>query len=229
MVTTRVAVFASGGGSNFQALIDRFAGGTAGVDLACLVASRRTAGAIDRARAAGIPVAVVPDRSEEEEERPREAEFLDGTLSRHGIDLIVLAGYLRLVPAPIVTSYWGRIINIHPALLPAFGGPGMYGTRVHASVLERGARVTGVTVHFVDEAYDRGPILAQWPVPVLEDDTVEGLASRVLEVEHRVLPDVVAALAGGDVWLGSDGRVRWRRPWFGGEEFKLVRRGEDRR
>jgi folate-dependent phosphoribosylglycinamide formyltransferase PurN len=116
-------------------------------------------------------------------------------LERHRIDLLVLAGYLKLVPAPVVARYRQRIVNVHPALLPAFGGLGMYGRHVHAAVLGSGARESGATVHLVDEVYDRGAILAQGRVPVLPNDTPERLAARVLEVEHRLLPAVVLAAA----------------------------------
>jgi folate-dependent phosphoribosylglycinamide formyltransferase PurN len=122
------------------------------------------------------------------------AAWLD-LLREHQIDLLVLAGYLRLVPAPVVAAYRGRIINTHPSLLPAFGGKGMYGERVHQAVLESGARETGATIHLVDEVYDRGVVLAQSRVPVLRDDTVERLAARVLEVERRLLPAAVLAAA----------------------------------
>ncbi|MGH7672459.1 MAG: formyltransferase family protein, partial [Gemmatimonadales bacterium] len=110
-------------------------------------------------------------------------------------DLVVLAGYLKLVPAAVVVRFRWRMINIHPALLPAFGGPGMYGRRVHEAVLASGATVSGATVHYVDEQYDRGPIIAQARVPVRPDDTPETLAARVLEAEHRLLPMVVLELA----------------------------------
>ena len=109
--------------------------------------------------------------------------------------LVVLAGYLKRVPADVVARFRWRVINIHPALLPGFGGHGMYGRRVHEAVLASGARVSGATVHYVDEEFDRGPIIAQWPVPVRADDTPESLAARVLEVEHRLLPVVVEELA----------------------------------
>jgi folate-dependent phosphoribosylglycinamide formyltransferase PurN len=134
---------------------------------------------------------------------------------------VVLAGWLRLVPEPVVRAYRGRMVNIHPALLPSFGGEGMYGRRVHEAVLRSGARVTGPTVHFVDEAYDEGAIIAQWPVPVREGDDPERLADRVLEREHRILPEVVAALARGEVRLDEEGRARWERPWFPGGRFVL--------
>lgn len=110
------------------------------------------------------------------------------------IDVIFLAGYLRLLPAGVVTRWSRRVINIHPALLPSFGGKGMWGRHVHEAVIASGTRVTGVTVHFVDAAYDEGTILAQWPVPVLANDTPEVLAGRVLEAEHRLYPRAAAHL-----------------------------------
>ncbi len=134
---------------------------------------------------------------------------------------MVLAGWLRLVPAPVVRAYRGRMVNVHPALLPAFGGQGMYGRHVHQAVLDSGVRVSGVTVHFVDEAYDRGPILAQWPVPVHERDDAATLADRVLQVEHRLLPSAVRALARGRVRLDETGRCRWERPLYDGDRFVL--------
>lgn len=215
----RVVVFASGGGSNFQALIDRFVDGREGVRMAGLVASRETAGAVRRAEEAGIPWVVASAAGGEEV--GDEGAFLVEALERLDADLVVLAGYLRLVPPEVVAGWWGRIINIHPALLPSFGGPGMYGGRVHEAVVARGVRVTGATVHFVDEAYDQGPIIAQWPVPVLDGDTPADVAARVLEVEHELLPTVVAALAEGAVTLEDGGRVRWHRPWVPGRRFRV--------
>jgi phosphoribosylglycinamide formyltransferase-1 len=208
----RLVVFASGGGSNFQTLIDRFANGSDGVSISGLVASRADAGAVGRAEKAGIPILVATGTD-------GEPDALERGLREFAPDLIVLAGYMKLIPPGIVRGWWGRIINVHPALLPAFGGQGMFGGRVHRAVLESGARVTGVTVHFVDEAYDRGPVIAQWPVPVLEGDEPAALAARVLDVEHRILPDVVAAIARGEVALGSDGTVRWNPDQFTGTRF----------
>jgi folate-dependent phosphoribosylglycinamide formyltransferase PurN len=121
--------------------------------------------------------------------------------------MLVLAGYLRLVPADIVRHFRGRIINVHPALLPAFGGHGMYGHHVHEAVVKSGVRLTGPTVHFVDEHFDQGPIIAQWPVPVLPGDTPGDIAQRVLDAEHRLYPRVVEALAAGLIRLAPDNRV----------------------
>jgi phosphoribosylglycinamide formyltransferase 1 len=189
----RIAVLASGGGSNLQAVLDHLAalGAAAPASVALIASDQPAAGALDRARASGIPDAVLATPR-----RPGGDE-LGALLERHAIDLVVLAGYLRLVPADVVTQYEGRIINVHPSLLPAFGGPGMYGTRVHAAVLASGARVSGATVHLVDAEYDRGRILAQWPVPVLDGDDAATLAARVLRVEHLLLPRAACALAAG--------------------------------
>jgi folate-dependent phosphoribosylglycinamide formyltransferase PurN len=118
-------------------------------------------------------------------------------LREHKADFLALAGYLRLLPREVVAEFPSRVLNVHPALLPSFGGPGMYGERVHRAVLLSGARVSGATVHYVDEEYDRGPILAQWPVPVLADDSVSSLAARVLKVEHVLYPRVIDAVASG--------------------------------
>jgi phosphoribosylglycinamide formyltransferase 1 len=198
---SRIAVLASGGGSNLQAILDYFdALGTGAPGRVALVASNRAAAAVlERARARDVH-AVAMDAM------MREAGLL-ALLTEHDIDLIVLAGYLRLIPNAVTQRYRGRIVNVHPALLPAFGGTGMYGARVHQAVIASGARVSGVTIQFVDEVYDHGPIIAQWPVPVFGNDTAESLAARVLAAEHALYPRVVAALAAGRITLDGD-RVR---------------------
>ena len=176
----------SGGGTNLQALLDALNGAAASVArVVRIVASRPDAGALERARRANVATAVLSD--------PEDPGVVVAALE--GARLVVLAGYLRRVPAPAVARFRHRMINIHPALLPAFGGPGMYGRRVHERVLASGVTFTGATVHYVDEEYDHGPIIAQWPVPVRADDTPDALAARVLTVEHRLLPLVVTALA----------------------------------
>ena len=198
---TRVAVFASGGGSNLQAILDhQLALGASAVARVVLVASdNENAGALQRARTSGIP-AVYLDRT-------ARTTGLAPLLDQHHVELVVLAGYLRLVPADVVAHYRGRILNVHPALLPQFGGPGMYGHRVHEAVITSGARLTGPTVHFVDERYDEGPIVAQSPVAVDPNDTPDSLAERVLSAEHRLYPRVIEAVAAGKVRLGADNRV----------------------
>jgi len=189
----RVAVFASGGGTNLQALLDRFAPSLGeSASLRLVVGSRPGIGAIERARRADVETAVVEARTHSASEVGiRMLELLEAARA----ELIVLAGYMYLIPETVVRRFSGAMINVHPALLPAFGGKGLYGLRVHRAVLESGARVSGATVHLVDETYDTGRILAQWPVPVLAGDTPESLAARVLTVEHRLLPAVVAAFA----------------------------------
>jgi formyltetrahydrofolate-dependent phosphoribosylglycinamide formyltransferase len=200
----RVAVLASGGGSNLQALIDRFnADPAAPARVELVVGSRAGIGALERAERAGIDAVALDARALGAEAFGR---ALADALEAHRIGLIVLAGWLQLVPAEVVRGFHGRMINVHPALLPAFGGHGMYGMRVHRAVIESGARVSGATVHFVDEAYDEGAIIAQWPVPVLPGDTPESLAARVLAVEHRILPLAVEALArGADAPVAAEG------------------------
>jgi formyltetrahydrofolate-dependent phosphoribosylglycinamide formyltransferase len=187
---TRIAVLASGGGSNLQAILDHFAAlGAAAPGTIELVASdRRQAGALDKARARSVETVHIADPAGPELERLLEARQ---------IDLVALAGFLRLVPAGVVDRYSGRIVNVHPALLPRFGGRGMYGLRVHQAVISAGEKISGATVHLVDNEYDRGEILAQWPVPVLPSDDAGALAARVLNVEHALYPRVVAALAAG--------------------------------
>ena len=197
---SRIAVLASGGGSNLQVLIDHFAGPAQSMgEIVWVGSDRADAGALTRAQQAGIATGVI--------DAPRDSEALVATLRAAGADLLVLAGYLKLVPEGVVRAFYGRLLNIHPALLPAFGGPGMYGLRIHTAVLDHGATITGVTVHFVDEQFDRGPIVAQWPVPVLPGDTPALLASRVLRAEHRLFPLCVAAVASGAIVLGDDRRV----------------------
>ena len=182
----RVAVAVSGRGSNLQALL-RALGPEAPARVVLVLSDRPDAGALERAREYGVPAEVLSD--------PADAAQWLTQLERHRTELVVLAGYLKLVPAPVIARFRDRILNVHPALLPAFGGKGMYGQRVHQAVLASGARESGATVHLVDEAYDRGPVLAQVRVPVLPDDTPDRLAARVLDVEHRLLPAAVLAAA----------------------------------
>lgn len=189
-MTARLAVFASGSGSNLQALLDHFPPGS-GAAVSLVVSDRAGSGALARARAMAVPAAHVPVTGRDARDVASETIAL---LSDHGIEFIALAGYLRLVPAAVVAAYRERIVNIHPALLPAFGGTGMYGRRVHEAVLAARCAVTGATVHFVDDRYDEGRIIAQWPVPVLPGDSADVLGARVLRVEHRLYPEAVAAL-----------------------------------
>jgi phosphoribosylglycinamide formyltransferase 1 len=192
-MSIRLAVFASGGGSNLQALIDRFhTAKDAPVRIALVLSDRDDAPALNRARNAGIFTTVVQVR-----DRPADfvAREMLAALEGADIDLIALAGYVKLVPAIVTRRYRNRILNIHPALLPSFGGHGMYGLHVHRAVLDSGCTVSGPTVHYVDEEYDKGRVIAQWPVPVCTGDTPETLAARVLDVEHLLYPAAVELVA----------------------------------
>lgn len=192
----KLAVCVSGRGSNLLALLEALRGSSL-ARVAVVLSNRADAPALERARAWGIAAEAFTSYRDG-------AEWLT-RLRAHDVDLIVLAGYLKLVPAEVIRAFRGRIVNIHPALLPAFGGPGMYGHHVHEAVLKSGVVETGATVHLVDEEYDRGAILAQARVPVRPDDTPETLSARVLEAEHRLLPQVVlrAAEAGRPVPLAE--------------------------
>jgi phosphoribosylglycinamide formyltransferase 1 len=186
---SRIAVLASGRGSNMQAIIDHFDNlARERIAKVVLVASNKAESpALIRAATASIDIAHF--------DAADDGSALLALLEKFRVDLVVLAGYLKRIPSRVTRAYSGRILNIHPALLPAFGGEGMYGTRVHEAVLASGARETGVTVHLVDAEYDRGPIVAQWRVPVNPSDTLESLAARVLDVEHAIYPRVVEMVA----------------------------------
>ena len=185
-MSMRIAVAASGKGSNLGALLEALGDGRE-AEVVLVLSNRAEAPALDLARGRGIAAAVLADYRSG-------AEWL-GLLERHGAELLVLAGYLKLVPTEVIARHRGRILNVHPALLPAFGGPGMYGRRVHEAVLASGVAESGCTVHLVDEEYDRGAILGQRRVPVLPGDTPDTLAARVLTEEHRILPAAVLAAA----------------------------------
>jgi phosphoribosylglycinamide formyltransferase 1 len=197
----RVAAFVSGGGSNAMAVDDfqRARGESAAGVVALIVTNRAGCAALTRGRERNIDTVVLADATD--------GEAMLAMLREHHIDVLVLAGYLALVPSIVTRAYRGRIVNIHPSLLPAFGGPGMYGRHVHEAVLRAGARISGATAHFVDEEYDRGAIIAQWPVPVFEEDSAGSLAARVLTVEHALLPRVVELLCAESLALDDDGTV----------------------
>ena len=188
----RIAVLASGGGSNLQSILDHFAemGGRAPAQVAVVASDRPQAGALAKARGAGVEALVLHDRE------PESPEILNLLMERR-IDLVALAGYLKLIPTAVVDRFAGKMVNVHPALLPKHGGPGMYGLRVHQAVLNAREPVSGATVHLVTREYDSGPVLAQWPVGVLPDDDAAALAARVLVAEHALYPRVIEALAAG--------------------------------
>lgn len=191
----RLAVFASGGGSNLGAIAKAIEAGQLTATLAVVITDRRGIGALERAASRNIPSEVIATAS-----LPDTASFstaLLDALARHEVDVVALAGYLKKIPSPVVAAYRHRILNIHPSLLPAFGGPGLYGERVHRAVIEYGAQFSGATVHLVDDEYDTGPVVLQQTVPVYEDDTPSALAARVLKVEHDLYPLALQLLADG--------------------------------
>jgi phosphoribosylglycinamide formyltransferase-1 len=204
----RLAVFASGRGSNFQAILNAIATERLRAQVALCVSNRADAGALQVARDAQIPVAVI-----EEKQFAKVADYaraLLEQLAQHDVNFIALAGFMRKIPVEVVRQFRHRLVNIHPALLPSFGGKGMYGHRVHEAVLEYGCKVSGATVHFVDEEYDSGAPILQRCVPVLDDDTPETLAARVLLVEHQIYPEALQ--------LFADERVRVE-----GRKVKILR------
>lgn len=185
----KVAVLISGGGTNLQAIIDRSAAGELPhVELALVVSSRKNAGGLDKAERAGIKHIYIGKENFEQE--------LIKLLEEHEIDIIVLAGFLKILSSDFVSRYPDRIINVHPSLIPSFCGDGFYGLRVHEAALEYGVKVTGATVHFVNEVTDGGKIIAQRAVDVKDDDTPEILQRRVMEeAEWKLLPAAVEKVA----------------------------------
>ena len=200
----RLAVCVSGGGTTLQNLIDRIASGELAASVVQVIASRSGIGAIPKAEAAGIPVAVVTRKGR------TLADFSAAVfdpIRRAGADLVVLGGFLALVEIP--DDYAGCVLNIHPALIPAFCGQGFHGEAVHRAAIEAGVKVSGCTVHFADQTYDTGPIILQRTVPVLDDDTPQALAARVFASECAALPEAIALFAAGRLVVeGRRVRVR---------------------
>ena len=194
----RLAVLISGRGSNLQALIDAIADGRLDAEIATVISDRPGALGLDRARQAGIPTQVLPWLGEKR--RGEDFQNMQRVLQEADVELVVLAGFLRILPMELVRAFPQRIINIHPSLLPAF--PGLNAQR---QALEYGVRITGCTVHFVDEGLDSGPIIIQKPVPVYDYDTEASLAERILAKEHEALPQAVALV------LSKQWQIRGRR------------------
>ncbi len=202
----KIAVLVSGGGTNLQAIIDGIDNGTITNTEICLVYSNNPgAYALERAKKAGIPSVCKSPKDYENREAFNEA--LLQTLVDADPDLIVLAGCLVVIPKIVVKRFQGRIINIHPSLIPSFCGTGYYGLKVHEKALERGVRVSGATVHFVDEGTDTGPIILQKPVMIRDDDTAKSLQQRIMEqAEWKILPKAIDLIANGKVKI-TDGHV----------------------
>jgi phosphoribosylglycinamide formyltransferase-1 len=197
----KLGVLISGAGRTLKNFIDLAAEGTLPVEIRLVVSSTANAGGLKFAEAAGIATRVIPrgDFPVDADGDIAYGEAVFAACRAAGVDYVAMAGFLKLAPLP--DDFMGRVLNIHPALIPGFCGPGMYGHHVHQAVLEAGVRVTGCTVHFVDNQYDHGPIIWQQPVPVFDDDTAATLADRVFEAEKEAYPHVLKLLAGGKIKL----------------------------
>ncbi|MBC8524503.1 MAG: phosphoribosylglycinamide formyltransferase [Chlorobium phaeobacteroides] len=192
---TRLAVFCSGTGSNFQSLYHALKERNIPAEFTLCLSNRPECGAFSFADQHAIPTVHLSEK--QFDTHGAFAAAMLKALDEHAVEYILLAGYLRKVPESVVNAYAGKTLNIHPALLPKFGGPGMYGINVHKAVLEAGEKESGATVHFVDPEYDKGPVLLQHKVPVKPGDTPESLASRVLDCEHQLYPDALELLIRG--------------------------------
>lgn len=186
----RLAVMVSGGGTDLQSVIDGVQSGKIPGEIAVVISSKPGVYALERAKKAGIPGIVICKKDYADEQAFFDANL--GALREYGAEGVVLAGYLSILGKQMIEAYPEKIINIHPSLIPSFCGKGYYGLRVHQAVLDYGAKVSGATVHFVDEGADTGPIILQRAVSVLPEDTAESLQQRILEVEHEILPEAVA-------------------------------------
>jgi phosphoribosylglycinamide formyltransferase-1 len=207
----KLAVLISGSGRTLKNFIDLAADGELPIDIRLVVSTSAKAGGLHFAKDAGIPTHLV-SRTDFDAGSRGDIPFGEAIFApcrEAAVDYVAMAGFLKLAPVP--PDFTGRVLNIHPALIPAFCGPGMYGHRVHQAALDAGVRVTGCTVHFVDNQYDHGPIIWQQPVPVFEDDTADTLAKRVFEAEKEAYPHVLKMLAAGRIEL-KDGRVTIRKP-----------------
>lgn len=202
----RLAVLISGGGRTLKNLLDLAASDRLPIEVSLVLSSSPKAGGLEFARASNVPARVYERCDYDSSQAYGEAIFAACRDAR--VDFVVMAGFTKLAPVP--ADFAGRVLNIHPSLLPAFGGHGMYGHRVHQAVLDAGVKVTGVTVHFVDNQYDQGPIIWQQPVPVFDDDTADTLAARVFESEKDAYPQVLRLIAAGRIQL--DGRRVRIRP-----------------
>ena len=199
MHKTRLGFLASHRGTNMQKIIDACRDGSLEAEPAVVISNNGASGALDRAASEGIPAYHISSRSFPDPDALDCA--IRDTLLRHGVELVVLAGFMKKVGSKTIAAFEGRILNIHPALLPKHGGKGMYGRNVHESVIAAGDTETGVSVHVVTDDYDTGPILAQVKVPVQPGDTAETLADRVLAVEHRIYVDTLARITRGEIPL----------------------------
>ena len=199
MLKAKIAVLVSGGGTNLQAIIDKIENGTIqNAQIEVVISNKKDAYALERAKKHGIKGECISPK--DFEKRKDFDNALLECLQAYNVDLIVLAGYLVIVPENVISYFRNRIVNIHPSLIPSFCGTGYYGLKVHEAVLARGNKVTGATVHFVDEGTDTGPIIFQQPVAVENGDTPQDLQRRVMEqAEWIILPKAIDAIANGKV------------------------------
>ncbi|MDK2877362.1 MAG: phosphoribosylglycinamide formyltransferase 1 [Thermoanaerobacteraceae bacterium] len=195
MPALKLGVLVSGGGTNLQSIIDHIESGYLPAEIAVVISSKEGAYALERAKKHRIPAYVVKRKDFDSQEK-YEDEMIE-LLRRHHVELVVLAGFIKVLSPHFVRAFPNRIMNIHPALIPSFCGKGFYGEKVHEAVLNYGAKITGVTVHFVDEGTDTGPIILQRAVPVEDDDTPDTLAARVLKEEHKIYPEAIKLYAEG--------------------------------
>ena len=199
MPTLNLGFLASHGGSNMQSIIDACKKGSLNAIPGCVISNNSKSFALVRAEKEGIPFYHISSVQYPDPEK------LDSAIIRtflgHGVDTVILAGYMKKLGLSVIRHFKGRILNIHPALLPKYGGKGMYGNFVHEAVLQSGDKVSGPTVHLVDEIYDNGRILGQKEIPVMSDDTVETLSARVLEQEHILYPETLQKIASGEIKL----------------------------
>lgn len=201
----KIAVFASGRGSNFESILNSIESGRIkNADIVCLLGNNSDAGALLFAKRKNIPAVHISRRQYSTDEDFDAA--LIKKLDDYDVNFIVLAGYMKILSPVLVRKFKNKIINIHPALLPKFGGEGMYGIHVHEAVLKSGEKISGVTVHIVDEEYDHGPILMQETVDVDENETAETLAAKILNVEHKIYPEVVRLFSEDKIKI-EDGKV----------------------
>lgn len=197
MAAFRIGAFASGGGSNLQAIMDRIRSGDLPAELAFVISNNSKSGALGRARDFGVPAYHVSAFTEGGEEKAS-ARIVE-IAKTHGADLIVLAGYMKLLPPALLSHLKNRVVNIHPALLPSFGGAGFFGSKVHAAVVGRGCQYSGITIHMVNEEYDQGQIILQRTVPLRPDWDAERVGAEVLKAEHRWYWQVVRGFAVGEI------------------------------
>jgi len=203
MLRTKIGVLISGGGTNLQSIIDNIDKGNINGEIKLIISNKRDAYGLERGKKAGIQ-SIFLSPSDYSDFQSYNRKLIE-EFKKRDVELIVLAGYLKILSKDFVSEYKDRIINIHPSLIPSFCGKGYYGDRVHQAVLDYGCKITGATVHFVDEDADTGPIILQEAVRVHEDDTVESLQKKVLEIEHQILVEAVSLFCAGK--LRVEGRL----------------------